>query len=140
MTTTTPRKAQKADGPAVFELLWAARDKIPLKPIFDQDQNKEWVSKLCGEGDVWVVKEANTIIGAMVLTHNEVLYLVVSASHRRQGIGGKLLREAKCQGRWVRVTPANTAMIQLLESEGFQHDPDHSTDPGWHAYRLNDAS
>jgi ribosomal protein S18 acetylase RimI-like enzyme len=128
--------ARKADGPAVFELLWTAKDEIPLEPIFDSDENKKWVSKLCGEGHVWVVKKGHTIIGAMLLLDNEVFYLVVSASHRRQGIGRTLLCEAKCQGRWVRVKPANTAMIKLLESEGFWHDQDHLPASGWHAYRL----
>jgi ribosomal protein S18 acetylase RimI-like enzyme len=113
-----------------------------LEPIFDSDENKKWVSKLCDEGDVWVVKEGHTIVGAMLLMDNELFYLAVSASHRRQGIGRTLLCEAKSQGLWVRVKPANTAMIKLVESEGFRHDPTHLSGTGWHAYRLreNDGS
>jgi ribosomal protein S18 acetylase RimI-like enzyme len=83
-----------------------------------------------------VVQEHGTIIGAMLLDGNEMLYLVVSASHRRKGIGRILLGEAKSEGRWARVTPANAAMIKLLESEGFRYDADRLTPAGWHAYQF----
>jgi GNAT superfamily N-acetyltransferase len=134
--TMTPRKARKADGPAVFALVWAARDDIPLDPDFYNDVNKKWISEFCKKGDVWVVEEAGTVIGAMVLSGNEVFYLVVSANHRRLGVGRTLLRKAKCKGRWVRVKPTNLAMIQLLEGEKFQRDPDHLRGSGWHVYRI----
>jgi hypothetical protein len=50
MTSMTLRKARKEDGPAVFELLWAARDEIPLKPIFYNDQNKRWTQRIAKKG------------------------------------------------------------------------------------------
>jgi GNAT superfamily N-acetyltransferase len=134
--TMTLTQAGKADGPAVFELLWAARDEIPLSPTFCSDQNMEWISWHCDEGRVWVVKENDTIVGAALLDGDQLSYLVVSASHRRKGIGRSLLREAKCEGLWAKVNPANAPMIQFLEGEGFQHDPDRLTPSGWNAYRL----
>jgi GNAT superfamily N-acetyltransferase len=85
---------------------------------------------------VWVVKEGDSIVGAMLLDHDQLFYLVVSASHRRKGIGRTLLCEVKCEGLWAKVKPANATMIQFLESEGFQHDPDHLTPAGWNAYRF----
>jgi GNAT superfamily N-acetyltransferase len=134
--TMTLAQAQKADGPAVFELLCAARDEIPLHQTFYSDQCKEWISQCCGERRVWVVKEGNTIVGAMILDGDQLLYFVVSASHRRKGIGRRLLGEAKCEGLWAKVNSANATMIKFLESEGFQHDPDRLTPAGWDAYRF----
>jgi ribosomal protein S18 acetylase RimI-like enzyme len=96
----------------------------------------EWISWHCGEGRVLVAKESDAVVGAMLLDGHQLFYLIVSASHRRKGIGRTLLREAKCEGLWAKVNPANAAMIQLLENEGFQHDPDHLTSSEWDAYRL----
>jgi len=136
MTSTKPLRAHERDGSAVFDLLWAARDEIPLKPGFDHDQNEKWITKRCADGAVRVVKDGNTIVGALVLREDEVFYLVVSASHRRQSIGRDLLREVKRPGRWLRVAPGNTAMIKLLEGEGFKFDPDHlMTGADWHVYK-----
>jgi hypothetical protein len=134
--TIGPRLARKTDGPAVFALIWEAKDEIPLDPDFYNDINKKWISDFCKKGDVWVVEEDDSVIGAMVLSSNEVLYLVVCKSHRRQGVGRTLLGEAKCDGRWVRVKPTNVGMIQLLECEGFRHDPDHLRGSGWKVYRV----
>jgi ribosomal protein S18 acetylase RimI-like enzyme len=131
-----PTIAQARDGLAVFELLWAARDEIPLKPSFNHDQNEKWITKRCDEGYVWVIKNGDTIVGALVLGEGEVFYLVVSASHRGQGIGRSLLQEVKRPGRWLRIAPGNAAMIKLVESEGFRHDPDRLTAAGWDAYTL----
>ena len=130
------RRAQETDGAAVFELLWAAKDEIPLRPEFYNDDNKEWISEECGKRHVWVIEERGSIIGAMLLQGDEIFYLVVSANHRHKGLARILLRKVIRKGRWAKVQPANTAAVGLLKSEGFQYDRDLLTGSGWVAYRL----
>jgi GNAT superfamily N-acetyltransferase len=133
---SNPEIAQESDGAAVFELVRSARDQIPLKAGFYHDQNEKWISKLCSEGNVWVAKDGNTIIAASILYCDEVFYLVVSSSYRRQGIARSLLREAKGRARWIRMAATNTAMAQLLADEGCERDLSRTTEAGWHAYRI----
>jgi hypothetical protein len=40
MGISKPARALARDGLAVFDLLWAARDDIPLKPSFNNGQNE----------------------------------------------------------------------------------------------------
>jgi ribosomal protein S18 acetylase RimI-like enzyme len=130
------RRAQKADGAAVFALLWTARDDIPLRPEFYNDGNKKWILEQCSKRRVWVIEEDEVVIGAMLLRGQEIFYLVVSPPHRRKGFARILLRKAKRKRRWAKVQPANAAIIRLLESEGFRYDPDRLTASGWDTYRL----
>ena len=130
------RQARKTDGAAVFELLWATKDEIPLRPEFYDDDRKEWISKECSKGHVWVIEESGAIIGAILLQGAQIFYLVVSADHRYRGLARMLLRKVKRKGQWAQAQPANAAAIGLLESEGFEYDPNWLAGSGWHAYRL----
>jgi N-acetylglutamate synthase-like GNAT family acetyltransferase len=132
--TFTIRKARKADGPTVFQLIWSARNDIPLKDQFNSDLTREWLTEECRRRRVWVVEAEGVIVGALHIFFDELFYLVVSDKQRRQGIARQLLAKGKRRRRWCRVAKANHAVIALLESEGFVYNPDRLTAGDWLAY------
>jgi ribosomal protein S18 acetylase RimI-like enzyme len=132
--SVTPRKARQADGPRVFELIWSARNWIPLNDKFYSDDNKAWISKECRRGRVWIVEQEGVICGALYIQHSQLFYLVVAEAKRRLGIGRLLLSKGKKKGKYCRVSPSNYAVIRLLESEGFVHNAQRLAAGPWIAY------
>jgi hypothetical protein len=128
------RKARKADGAQVFELIRSARKEIPLKDEFYSDDNKTWISTECRRGRVWVAESEGVICGALHAQHNQLFYLVVSEGKRRLGIARLLLSNGKKKGRYCRVSPSNHAVIRLLESESFVRNAERLTAGPWIAY------
>jgi ribosomal protein S18 acetylase RimI-like enzyme len=113
------RKALQTDGPEVFELIWSARNEIPLKDKFYSNDNKAWITQECKRKRVWIAEAQGAICGALCIQHDQLFYLVVAEEKRRQGIARLLLSKGKKKGRYCRVSPSNRAVISLLESEGF---------------------
>jgi ribosomal protein S18 acetylase RimI-like enzyme len=130
------RKANKADGHAAFELLWSAREAIPLKDSFYSDANREWITDECRRKRVWVAEHGGRIVGLLYISGMELYYLVVGKCFRRTGIGRQLLAKGKRRHAWGKVNPNNHAVIALLESEGFVRDEEKLTATGWVAYNY----
>ena len=93
--TVKLRRAKKADGATVFELLWAARNEIPLHDSFYSEGTREWVCNHCSKRRVLVIEEYTVVVGAMLVQADEIFYLVISPNHRRKGYARMLLRRAK---------------------------------------------
>jgi ribosomal protein S18 acetylase RimI-like enzyme len=130
------RKAKQADGDAAFELLWSARDAIPLKDSFYSDTNREWITKECRRKRVWLAEHGGRIVGLLHVSGFELFYLVVDKRFRRTGIGRELLAKGKRRYAWCKVNPNNHDAIALLESEGFVRDEQRLTGSGWIAYNY----
>ena len=132
------RYARKCDAKAIHALLWAAKETIPLKPNFCDDDHFKLVEKWCCSCDVWCVVQKTVIIGAMVMQENKIFYLVVSPDHQRKGFARKLVKKAKdiCKERGVTadVAPNNEAIKELLKAEGFQ---DNGSFSEWYIYSWN---
>ena len=87
MSAILLRKANKADGHAAFELLWSAREAIPLKDTFHSDDNREWITGECRRKRVWVAEHDRMLVGLLYIFRMELFYLVVAERFRRTGIG-----------------------------------------------------
>jgi ribosomal protein S18 acetylase RimI-like enzyme len=130
------RRALQADGPAVFELLWSARNEIPLRESFYSEANRAWITKKCRRRRVWVADSDGLIVGMLYVHFEELFYLVVDENYRKRGIARRLLATCVKPNRWARVAPGNAPVIALLKSEGFYHNPDRVTASGWTAYQY----
>jgi GNAT superfamily N-acetyltransferase len=128
------RRARRADGTGVFSLLWCARDDIPLRPTFNTDDTKRLIERYCTDKVVWLAELDAKLVGAMVLNGDEILYLVVSQSHRREGVARQLLRKTRSPRRWAKVQPTNISVINLLVSEGYCRDHGRLVAGTWVAY------
>jgi GNAT superfamily N-acetyltransferase len=89
------RKALQTDGPEVFELIWSARNEIPLKDKFYSNDNKAWITQECKRKRVWIAEAEGAICGALCIQHDQLFYLVVAEEKRRQGIARLLLSRAR---------------------------------------------
>jgi hypothetical protein len=47
MSKSHLRKARVTDAAAIFDLIWSARDNIPLRPSFDPVDNRQWIANEC---------------------------------------------------------------------------------------------
>jgi ribosomal protein S18 acetylase RimI-like enzyme len=127
------RKSVKADGQAVYDLLWSARAEIPLKDSFDNPDNRAWIKKHCSEGHMWVAIDGAAVVGFLFRDLEELFYLVVETKHRGDGIARSLLRKGKRKGVYCKIKPYNTAAISLVQSEGFV-ESDQLTPNDWVRY------
>jgi hypothetical protein len=66
------RQALQVDGPAVFELLWPARNEIPLRESFYSEANSAWITKECRRGRVWVADSDGLIVGMLYVLFNVI--------------------------------------------------------------------
>jgi hypothetical protein len=113
------RKSTERDGQSVYDLLWSARAKIPLRDSFENVDNRAWIMKHCGEGHMWVALDGKRLIGFLLRSLDELFYLVVASAHRGNGVGRALLRKGKRKGAYCRINPTNTSAISPVETEGF---------------------
>jgi ribosomal protein S18 acetylase RimI-like enzyme len=115
----TIRKSVKADGQAVYDLLWSVRAEIPLRDSFDTPRNRAWIRKHCTEGHMWVAVDTTTIVGFLFRNLDELFYIAVATAYRRDGVARLLLRKGKRNGAYCRINPRNAAAVSLVETEGF---------------------
>lgn len=132
-----PRLAGVADAEAVHQLLWSAKDDIPLKETFNSPAYVEWVRNHCRARYFVVVAVRGTVAGVVLLKTKGLFYLAVGAPYRRLGIARGLIDYAKSRNDELsaKTRQQNARMIALLEREGFRCTTLLDSDPGWLQYR-----
>jgi ribosomal protein S18 acetylase RimI-like enzyme len=128
------RRAKVADAAIVHAILWEARSEIPLKPNFADDEARKWVRDQCAHKRVWLFERDRVVAGVVVMDETEIKYLATSLAHRRSGVAGALIDDAKAKV-WkqygvpacARTRVENAPVQRLLEKHGFviDHDKDH---------------
>jgi len=94
----------------------------------DHLHRTEKISAAINQGECYVVKESNTIIGFAIMSYRFfdfgfVDLLIVEEEHRRHGIGVALLdylfRQCKTEKLFTSTNESNTPMRKLLAKAGF---------------------
>jgi ribosomal protein S18 acetylase RimI-like enzyme len=123
-----------------------ARDDIPLKPNYADDAHQKWVCDQCADKQVLVFERDGAVAGVVVLKDAEVCYLATSLAHRRSGVAGALIDEAKKE-LWTRYgVPAcaradlqNVPVKRLFEKHGFVINH-NKTDPSWIWFKTTEPA
>jgi N-acetylglutamate synthase-like GNAT family acetyltransferase len=120
------RRARVRDAGVIQTLISECGPEIGMTTDFKGPDYLKVVKGWCRQGQVWVDELAGKVTGAMVMTGNEIFYLVVSAENRKGGVGRGLIKRAKlvCRrngwsGLQAKVVPSNVPIVNLLKSEGF---------------------
>jgi GNAT superfamily N-acetyltransferase len=92
------RPAASADAPEIAEVFLAARhDALPyLRTIHSDEETRRWIPEVVmRRSAVWVAELDGTIVGFLSLTGDHLDHLYVRPGFYRQGIGDRLLAQAK---------------------------------------------
>lgn len=140
------RRATVKDAEAVHALLWAAKDEIPLRDHFNNDNYRAWVRDQCRDRNVWVMEHEGQLAGALIIWVDQIRYLVTDAAHRRARVAHALIEHAKKYARkkyrsgvWAQVRPDNQPVVRLLEKMNFVRDFDRAVQAGWVCYCSSKA-
>lgn len=137
------RRAKVGDAEAVHAVLLTARNDIPLASNFADERHKKWVRDECRHRRVWMLERDGVLAGVMVMSVDEIFYLVTVAAHRKTGVAQALGEDAKSRVWKKYREPArgrarleNLPVVRLLEKLDFFADHNSVTQPGWICYRA----
>lgn len=91
-------RATESDGDEIADLYLASRaDALPyLRRVHSDDEVRHWIRTVrLRRGEVWVARLAGRILGFLALDGEALDQLYLLPGHYRQGIGSRLLRQAK---------------------------------------------
>jgi ribosomal protein S18 acetylase RimI-like enzyme len=123
-TSIDIRRATPADVDAVVELFVAAhRAGAAVLPALASDvETQASIAALVASAEVWVADADGQVVGMLVLARHHIAHLYVAATHQHQGIGGRLVDQAKLLSptRLDLITAErNLAARRFYEGQGF---------------------
>lgn len=124
------RLTRSSDAPAVWRMLWDAREAIPITSDTGGSVVPPSIRDLCATRQGWVSEADGQVVAALMRWAAGVRYLVVADGHRGEGHSQALMRRAK---RWAasarmesleaKAKSTNAPILAVLRREGFIPDP-----------------
>jgi RimJ/RimL family protein N-acetyltransferase len=130
MTISDVRLAEESDLRDIDALLCSAQKEIGLRESFCAPEKRgerlAWLCKLHRNDFLWVVRDDESLVGALILYKDRlgdmwVSYIVVAERMRGRGqIGPRLLQKAQTLSGFLKAEARNEYSRRLLEKHGFR--------------------
>ncbi|MBV9354996.1 MAG: GNAT family N-acetyltransferase [Chloroflexi bacterium] len=118
------RRATHTDVDAVVALFVAAHrlGAAVLPPLASEVETQASIAAEVASAEVWVADAEGQVVGMLVLAEHHIAHLYVAPTHQHQGIGGRLVDQAKLLSptRLDLITAErNLAARRFYEGHGF---------------------
>jgi ribosomal protein S18 acetylase RimI-like enzyme len=112
--TVAIRRATPADVDAVVALFVAAHraGAAVLPPLASEVETQASIAAEVASAEVWLADAEGELVGMLVLAQHHIAHLYVAATHQHQGIGGRLVDQAK------RLSPTRLDLITAERNHG----------------------